>query len=546
MSACGGGGGPSVSTCEGLIEGDLVISEVNANALDESRGEWFEIYNAGSTERDLAGLVLSYRKLDDTGEKHHTMSSLTVPAGGYVVVGSAFSSALPPYMDYGYGKALGSFVNGGAKLALECGDTTVDEVAYQETDNGVSWSLSGGVAPDYLLNDDPMNWCDGAGEYDPGSLGTPGEANPVCMGIAPTMCDDAGTPRQVVPPTAGQLVISELMQNPDGTDADQEWFEVYVAADVDLNGLKVAKTADGTGTTIDDPSCVHATAGSYLVFARNMDMTLNGGLPRVDHVYTTILAPSGTLNLSVGGNTIDEVAWTTAADGASTALDPDSLDAIANDDASAFCPGVGSYGMGGEGTPGAPNAQCPTSILPGKCMSGSDQRDVIGLTAGQLVFTEVMANPGAVSDANGEWYEVLITSDVDLNGLAIAYDGAIKLTLDSPECLHVAAGSRLVFAASDDGVSGSDTYNGGLPLVDFLSTFGLANTSHTLAATVGGTMIDSFVYPAATDGASTQVDPDFETAEGNDDPANLCATPAGTVYGAGDRGTPNMANVQCP
>jgi hypothetical protein len=181
------------------------------------------------------------------------------------------------------------------------------------------------------------------------------------------------------------------------------------------------------------------------------------------------------------------------------------------------------------------------------CQDGANTRQIVPLTAGDLVFTEVMPDPKLVSDAVGEYYEVLIKADADLNGLAIAYDGTARLTLSSATCLRVTAGTRLVFARSDVSDPGNLEFNGGIPLVDFVSTFQLTNSNaHTLSASVGEVDLDSFTYTGSAAGVSTQVDPDFETPEGNDDAANLCATPLGTTYGAGDRGTPNLPNVQCP
>jgi hypothetical protein len=100
-----------------------------------------------------------------------------------------------------------------------------------------------------------------------------------------------------------------------------------------------------------------------------------------------------------------------------------------------------------------------------------------------------------------------------------------------------------VFARSEDMAA-----NGGLPKVDFVSSFGLTDSgTHTLSATLSGVELDALTYvEPQTRGASTQVDADKETPAGNDEAGATCATPVGTVYGAGDRGTPGAANVQCP
>ena len=48
------------------------------------------------------------------------------------------------------------------------------------------------------------------------------------------------------------------------------------------------------------------------------------------------------------------------------------------------------------------------------------------VTTGDLLITEIMANPAAVSDSNGEWFEIFNTSSnaINLNGLIIKDNGS--------------------------------------------------------------------------------------------------------------------------
>ena len=48
------------------------------------------------------------------------------------------------------------------------------------------------------------------------------------------------------------------------------------------------------------------------------------------------------------------------------------------------------------------------------------------LSTGDLIITEIMQNPLAVSDANGEWFEVYNTTDhpIDMLGMTIRDDGS--------------------------------------------------------------------------------------------------------------------------
>lgn len=555
LAGCGGGDTTSGGSCSGLIAGDLVISEIMA-APRTDEAEWFEIYNASGTDLDLAGLTLLSRKVDGTAEKRHVVSELMVSANRYVVVGDAFSTTLPAYVNYGYGKALGALVNSGGQLALKCGDVVVDEVTYAAQTTGESWSLSGGVAPDYLRNDDQLQWCDATSEFistEPTSLGTPGDANDTCQGLVPTTCNDGGTPREVVPPGAGGLVITEFMPSPVSPQAGREWFEVLVTADADLNGLKIAKTLDATGasaTVLQSDDCLRVTAGTYLVFGHGTDAAANGGLPRVDVVFTKPdpLAASGSLNLSIGGALIDEIQWTGAPNGASVQLSSTAPQTAAgNDDATAFCPSTATYGAGGKGTPGAANVECPLVVPAGMCLDGGTPRQVMALGAGDVVITEAMGDPKSpITDTDGEWFEVLVKTAGDLNGLQVKYNGAVKQTFSAADCLPVAAGKRLLFARSD-----VPETNGGLPPVDYTFAFNLAATG-TLGVAVAGVDLDAFQLGgvvadpgrAIVAGKSTQVKPASETPEGNDLADSTCVAAApGQDYGAGGAGTPGAANV---
>ena len=83
-------------------------------------------------------------------------------------------------------------------------------------------------------------------------------------------------------------------------------------------------------------------------------------------------------------------------------------------------------GTGNLGTPGAPNTPCQAVVGPGSCLdpASGTPRPLVPPAAGQVFFTEVMADPRAVADARGEWLELFSTAEVDLNGAVLTVDGA--------------------------------------------------------------------------------------------------------------------------
>jgi len=170
-------------------------------------------------------------------------------------------------------------------------------------------------------------------------------------------CDDDGVIRAKVIPSAGDLLISEYMANPDAVgDALGEWFEVKVKANVDIGGLQLGRAEPATGPgavllTISPQRCIPVTAGTHLLFAREADTTKNGGLSAVDHlVGFGIVNTTDGLFIGMDDAILDTVTYSSTSQGASTSLAPDE---------SASCTATTPYGDGDLGTPGLANQNCP-------------------------------------------------------------------------------------------------------------------------------------------------------------------------------------------
>ncbi|MBA3454227.1 MAG: lamin tail domain-containing protein, partial [Deltaproteobacteria bacterium] len=562
LVACGDDG--ASGTCDDrLLAGDLVITEVFADfaaapggsGTDEGN-EWFEIHNTSSRPLDLTGLTLEHSRGDGGMAKEVTLDPVTIAPGAYLVLGNVLADLAPAWVDGGYADRLGDLYNTGTgRLALRCGSTQIDEAFYAEVSSGESRQLDGGESPEYTFNDDLVNWCEAShtatNEFSPGNYGTPGAANENCEIIVAGMCDDGTALRPVVSPAPGDLVITEIMPSPAAVDdALGEWFEVKVTRDVDLNGLGIDRMGDTANpSVVSAERCLRVTSGALILFARSTDAGTNGGLPTVTGTFThTMIAGStttpGDLAISIGPTVIDTFSWTASRSGKSLQVDPDFANVTENDDQTRWCDGTQTYGEGDFGTPGAPNAQCAAVAPPGTCADGATSRPVVYPDVGDLVITEVMPSPAAVSDTTGEWFEVLATADVDLNGLGLdrASDTANPNVISSASCLRLATGQRALFARSS--VSG---VNGGLPAVTAGFTFSLITGSVTTPGDVqlvlGADILDAVTWTHSTGGAALALDPDFASVLDNDVEANWCD--ASAAYGAGDFGTPAAANAQC-
>ena len=552
LLACAGGDddddapGDGGGDCSSLLPGDLVITEIMANPAGEDSGfEYFEIYNASSAAVDLGGITLAYSLADGSSEKTHDVDDLVIEAGDYLVLGAADPEALTSYMDYGFGNDLGALRNAGAALALRCGDTEIDRTEYPSAEGqaGVASVLDGAASPDHLANDDVASYCPATTEFEPGSFGSPGEANESCNPVISGTCTEGDVEREQVVPVVGDLVISEFMASPGGSDDTNEWFEVYATRDVDLNGLVAGRAADALGALVEGTECVHLAAGDYAVFAKSATAAENGGLPAVTAEFDFALVPAGSIVLGIGEQVLDQVTWTSVADGASTALDPAQLDPEANDDEANWITCGAAYGdeeLGNTGTPGASNDECG-GVIPGDtCNDGGTEREAVVPVLGDLVISEFMASPNG-DDTTHEWFEVFAVESVDLQGLVAGRtaDGMSPL-VSGDDCVHVDAGDYVVFARSDAAAE-----NGGLPAVTAEFGFALVGAGSIFLG-VGDDVLDEVTWTAVTANASTALDPAQLDPDANDDEGNWSA--CGTPYGEKEppnTGSPGESNDVC-
>ncbi len=554
---------PNTDLCKSRKAGDLVLTELMLDPDGADTGqEWVELFNATPQAISLKGVQVYTKKLDGTGLKAHGILAGEVPSRGYFTLGDVRQGPNPAWINYSYADGLGGLAQTEGIVGLRCGTTTLDEVTYTKAAKASRSRMLGGTSdPDATANDDEAKWCDTdpAKTYSGVNAGTPGAPNGECTASAQAgTCLENGTARAVVHPAAGDVIITEVMADPKAVaDTAGEWVEVKAISSVDLNGLVLS--AGSSKTTLAATSCLHLNAGDYGVLARSSDPATNGGLPAPLATITVSLANSGgpvTLSLPDAG--VDTATLPAALSGVAWQLSPTTLDALANDDPASFCPATARFGADGGGdfgTPGAANTTCPLAPDPNSCIDAASGRvrPIARPVAGDLAITEFMANPGAVSDTFGEWFEVVANQPVDLNGLVLGNEGTSTTTVSSQACLFLDRGSYAVFARSADAGA-----NGGLPPPMATFGFALANSgSRFISISSQGAELDRFSYTTAATGASTQLASGLTAPTDNEVTTNVCPTPAGTTYGgglaladggvtAGDRGTPGAANVACP
>lgn len=561
-----------------LAYGDLALSEimVDPSKVEDAVGEWFEVYNATDAQVDLAGLVLS----DDDTDVYTVPGALLVDPGEtalFAVRSDPTKNGGLPIPDHVWVRSGFRFDNVTDEIEIAYAGLLFDRVAWGvgrelSVVTGASLSLDiDRIHPD--LNDAGYAWCTPTLAYGSGDLGSPDDANESC-GISPLTPDDL---------TAGELVVTEVMVDPSKVDdALGEWIELYNDSGslLDLNGLVLAD--EGTDRVVVAGSLL-VEAGATVVLAVKSSPAVNGGNVEVDYAYARATfrldnTADELLLQSAVGTTLDRVAWTAAwgvSPGLALSLDPTTWDAASNDDLSAWCEPTTTYGAGDRGTPGSDNDACASdadgdgatqdedcddedaSVYPGapevegdgldQDCDGYDQLGLGDLVAGDLVLSEVMANPAAVDDAVGEWFEVYNATPltVNLDGLVLSDLGTDTVTVSGE--VQVLPGAYALFA-----VKSLSSVNGGLPLVDHVwlrTPFRFDNGADEIALSYAGTELDYLAWGPtagllAASGASISLSADRLDATLNDDPAAWCA--ASASYGLGDLGTPGAGNGGCP
>lgn len=358
--------------------GDLVITELmpRPSTVSATVGQWFEV--RALKDVDLNGIGLDRANDSANATVVSSPSCIHLAAGEYAV----FARSGDMTMNGGLTTA-GTFSfslnpTSNPDVQIVYGSTIIDAVTWTTSTSGRSLALDPDLT-NATANDDPASFCNGTTIYNGTDYGTPGAANEQCAAQpGPGQCLDNGTPRAIVKPAAGQLVITEIMPNPK-TEPGQEWFEITNsgATAFDLNGLGLDRENDSAlPNVVTSAACKPLAPGGFALFARNATVATNGGLQTVDATVTfTLVNGNGDVRVvdptTCAGTPIvcttvyDSVAYTTAngwpatatADGVSAQLKPGMYTTTANDSFANFCPGVTAYGdLTNLGTPRAANA----------------------------------------------------------------------------------------------------------------------------------------------------------------------------------------------
>ena len=313
------------------------------------------------------------------------------------------------------------------------------------------------------------------------------------------------------------VVITEIMQNPSAvSDSNGEWFELFnpSSTPVNLNGWTIRD--NGSESHLINTDLVIAS-GAYVVVGRNANSTNNGGIV-VQYQYQAFTLSNGAdeIILLRPDQTLADEVWY---DGGPSFPDPSgksmvlSSATLDNSLGSSWVQSQEIMPNGDYGTPG----------------SGPDT-----VSQASLIITEVMQNPSAVSDSNGEWFEVFNPgpTQVNLNGWTLRDHGSDSHLISQD--VIVPAGVFFVLGRNNNAST-----NGGITVDYVYSGFYLTNgADEVLLVDTGNNVVDEIDFDGGPNwpnpnGASIELS--SLTVDNNIGPNWTLST---NIRASGDRATP--------
>lgn len=363
----------------GLSVGDIVISELMIDPADtidpltqikSASPEWVELYNASSSDIALSGLQLAIAG-SGFARGYQLAGDAVLSPAQFLVVGGRHSSAFE-YVDVALEFRLN---NSGGTVSVECDGLVLDAMGYGAKGPillppvGQSLSFDGADAPSAAGNDRPESWCAGNADFDGVNLGTPGEENAWCVpDTVGRSCTEAGVERNPIAPEEGDLIISEVLADPSGADADREYIELFNASgsSVDLNDLTVISRSLTSGNErsyrIETDACVPVSGGEYTVIGHSTIFTSNGGLTLDFNAGGRGILYNHAQELRIertDGTRVDIAELPEPRRGIAQTVNAHSLDVHSNDSASDWCDDVTVGLFDDLGSPGEEGACAP-------------------------------------------------------------------------------------------------------------------------------------------------------------------------------------------
>ncbi len=448
---------------------NLIISEIlyDPNATGDQYGEFFEVYNAGDGPTDLRLWTVK----DADSDSFAVAASVTVQPGEYKVLGRYGNEGYNGNIDddYNYNGAMVMDDDADEVMLYDPNSQLHDMVAYDE---GSGWPTASGASMQLTdLNDDnndPASWVISRNPW-PGSPG------------------DFGTPHDPFdgPYYDHHMVITEIMYDPYvSADNHGEYFELYNAGQGPTDIRLWEITSGDEHYRIQ--SSVIAQPGEYLVLGIYGNEGYNGHInDDLDYDNVTLSNVADTLTIiDPYGEIHDQVmydeenGWPKPFGASLQLTDPLADNSDPANWYAAMWPWPDSDGD--LGTPGVAN-DGPYAET-------------------QIIISEIMYNPLAVSDQYGEWFELhnAGTDTVNLKYWMFYDNDADSFFPTSQQ--YVAPGEELVF-----GRYANPGYNGNVVVNFDYDNFVFDHDTDEIYMYDGnGVLIDEVEYDLTGDFPSTE------------------------------------------
>jgi hypothetical protein len=186
----------------------------------------------------------------------------------------------------------------------------------------------------------------------------------------------------------------------------------------------------------------------------------------------------------------------------------------------------------------------PVEVVEIKDVPAVQQDSIIAY--GEILITEIMFDPTALSDTQGEWFEIYNNSNriINLQNLLLERDATNKHTIT--ESIELSPGEYYVLARTVLATEASNSYTYG-SAISLPNTGALLSISNKVSGTEPGSLIFSVNYGEpgfpSLSGASILLNP--ERLNTNDAISGSSWCTSSSIYITGDKGTPGTLNDSC-
>ena len=253
------------------------------------------------------------------------------------------------------------------------------------------------------------------------------------------------------------------------------------------NTVDILLVVDDSCSMIEEQSKLSTNFDSFISVFQQADVDWQIGVVTTDTYYnevpgTLIGGDDEVILASAEGAALDSVKWNRSwgfEAGVALQLDPNKYSPTSNTSKSNWCPSIETFGDGELGTPKMLNHTCDGSELTESPIEdGEPNTEIQTPSVGDIIITEIFADPIGVSDKVGEWIEItnVTQNTFDLSNYQLRDDGGNLFIF--PEGTLIEPAAIMTIGRSQD-----TSINGGVDIDILSQNFTLMNNQVFLTQT---------------------------------------------------------------